>query len=255
MATVCSSSLALMDAGVPIESAVAGVALGLIEQDGKHCILTDIAGLEDHYGDMDFKVAGTTKGITAIQVDVKNQGLSLELVKDILSQAREGRLYILDKMNQVLAASRSQLSDYAPRIKTMPIDRSKIGELIGPGGKMIRHLTTKYDATIDIDDEQALVSVATNSQENLDALVNEIEQLTKDVEVGEIYQATVDKITNFGAFCKITPNKSGLLHISEISNQFTKDVRDRIKEGDQFPVKVISIDDQGRINLSKKQAE
>ena len=256
MATVCASSLSLMDAGVPIKESVAGIALGLVTEGNKYKILSDIAGVEDHYGDMDFKIAGTKNGITAIQLDIKIKGLDYKIIKEALSIGKDSRLFILDKMQKALSLPREAVSKYAPKIKSVKVDIDKIGEIIGPGGRNIRRMTRENNVSIDIDDELGNVSVVAETKEDLDRTVKQIIALTRDVEVGDIYEeAKVAKITNFGAFCEITPNKSGLVHVSEISNEFVKDVSQVLSEGDIVKVKVIGIDPQGRINLSIKQAQ
>jgi polyribonucleotide nucleotidyltransferase len=255
MASVCASSLSLMDAGVPVKDPVAGIAMGLVKEEESYKILTDIAGVEDYYGDMDFKIAGTRNGITAIQLDIKIDGLSYEIVEKALRQAKEARGIILEKMNQAISLPREVVSPYAPKIKTFRIDPDKIGSVIGPGGKIIRRITRDYNVTIDIDDELGNVSVVAESEEILEKVVGLIINLTKDIEVGEIYEAKVTRLANFGAFCEILPGKNGLVHVSEISSQFVKDVNDFLKEGDIVKVKIIGIDQQGRINLSIKQAQ
>ncbi len=255
MATVCAASLALMDAGVPVKEQVAGIAMGLVQDGEEYKILTDIAGVEDHYGEMDFKVAGTKNGITAIQLDVKNDGLSAAIVKETLMKAMQARAFVLNKMNETISSSRGSVSEYAPKIKFIKIDIDKIGEVIGPGGRIIRRMSREHNVDIDIDDEEGRVFVVAQTEEDLNKTIDEISILTKDVSIGDIYETKVEKITNFGAFCEIAPGKSGLLHISELSNEFVKDVRDFLKEGDTVKVKVINIDAQGKISLSKKQAE
>ena len=255
MATVCAASLSLMDAGVPIKEQVAGIALGLIQEGSKYKVLTDIAGVEDSYGDMDFKVAGTQKGVTAIQLDVKNDGLDFSLLEESLERAKSARLLILGKMNDALSLPRDGVSEYAPKIKSFKIDLDKIGEVIGPGGRIIRKITRENNVTIDIDDEQGRVSVVAETEEDLERAVNEILKLTREINVGDVYEVKVMRIANFGAFCEIAPGKMGLLHISELSDKFVKDVRQFVKEQDIIKVKVINIDAQGRITLSKKQAE
>ena len=255
MATVCAASLALMDAGVPIKAQVAGIAMGLVQNASEYKILTDIAGLEDHYGEMDFKVAGTRNGITAIQLDVKNEGLSIATAKETLLKAKEARLSILNKMDETLSSPRDRVSEYAPKIKSIKIDIDKIGEVIGPGGRTIRKMSREHNVTIDIDDDEGRVFVVAEKEEDLAKAVDEIVILTRDISVGDIYDAKVVKITNFGAFCDLAPGKSGLLHISELSDKFVKDVRDFLKEGDIVRVKVVNVDAQGKITLSKKQAE
>jgi polyribonucleotide nucleotidyltransferase len=255
MATVCASSLSLMDAGVPIKGPVAGIALGLISEEENYKILTDIAGVEDYYGDMDFKIAGTKDGITAIQLDIKIGGLEYNIIEDALAQGKAAKEIILEKMKEALAQPREGVSKYAPKIKSFRIDPDRIGDVIGPGGKLIRRLTRENNVTIDIDDETSTVSVVAETQEDLDRTVNIINTLTKDIEVGNVYEAKVTRIVNFGAFCEIVPGKQGLVHVSELSENFVKDVRDFLKEGDVVKVKVVGIDNQGRINLSIKQAQ
>ncbi len=254
MATVCASSLSLMDAGVPIKEPVSGIAMGLIKGEDKVVILTDIAGVEDHFGDMDFKVAGTKNGVTAVQLDLKIDGISLDLLKDCLAQAKKARFFILDKMAQALSLPRENLSSYAPRIEKIMINTDKIGTVIGPGGKMIKQIIATTGATIDISDD-GTVLVASNDAAKSQAAISMIKALTEDVEVGRIYNGKVKKVTNFGAFCEIAPGKEGLVHVSELSDTFVKDVASAVKVGDEFKVKVISIDELGRVNLSKKRAE
>jgi polyribonucleotide nucleotidyltransferase len=227
-----------------------------VSEEENYRILTDIAGVEDHYGDMDFKIAGTKDGITAIQLDIKIGGLEYKVIEEALIQAKEARLLILEKMDKALSQPREVVSKYAPKIKSFKIDPDRIGDVIGPGGKLIRRLTRENNVTIDIDDETNMVSVVAEAQDDLDRTVKIIINLTKDIEVGEVYEeAKVTRIVNFGAFCEIVPGKQGLVHVSELSDEFVKDVRDFLKEGDKVKVKVISIDNQGRINLSIKQAK
>jgi len=254
MATVCAASLSLMDAGVPLKQSVAGIAIGLVTDGDKYKILTDIAGAEDHYGDMDFKVAGTKQGITAIQLDTKIDGLTFQIIEDALIRAKEARLAILSKMEETISASRKTLSLYAPKIKSFEVNPDKIGAIIGPGGKTIKRMQRENNVTIDIDDETSFVSVAAQTVEDLERAVKQIINLVKDVEVGEIYEVRVEKIVNFGAFCEIAPGKSGLVHVSELSEGFVKDVGEFLKEGDIVNAKVIGIDPQGKIRLSLKQA-
>lgn len=252
MATVCAATLSLMDAGVPIKDAVSGIALGLIKEDKKALILTDITGLEDHFGDMDFKVAGTRAGVTAVQMDLKIDGIDIDLLKDCLFQAKEGRLFILDKMNAALAGPREQLSSYAPRIDVIKVNPEKIGELIGPGGKTIKKIIAATGASIDIQDDGSVLVGSTDAAKSEEA-IKMIKAIAEDVEVGRIYNAKVKRITNFGAFCEIAPGKDGLVHVSELSDHFVKNVEEVVKIGDEIKVKVIGIDELGRINLSKKQ--
>ena len=254
MASVCAATLSLMDAGVPIKEAVGGVALGLVKEGEKTVILTDIAGLEDHFGDMDFKVAGTRAGVTAVQLDLKIDGISLDLLKECLAQSKEGRLFILDKMSAALASPRQELSSFAPRIDVLKINTEKIGELIGPGGKTIKAIIAATGASIDIKDD-GTVLVGSIDAEKSEAAIKMIKAITEDVEVGRIYLGKVKRIMQFGAFVEIAPRKEGLVHVSELSATFVKKIDDLVKVGDEFKVKVIGIDELGRINLSKKQAE
>jgi len=254
MATVCAATLSLMDAGVPIKNTVAGIALGLIKEGNKSVILTDIAGLEDHFGDMDFKVAGTKNGVTAVQMDLKIDGIDLKLLSDCLAQAKEARFTILDKMNACLNSPRAELSSYAPRIDVIKINTEKIGELIGPGGKTIKAIIASTGASIDIQDDGTVLVGSTDAAKSQDA-IKMIKAITDDVEVGRIYNAKVKRIMPFGAFCEIAPRKEGLVHVSELADRFIKNVEEVVKIGDEIKVKVIGIDEMGRINLSKKQAE
>jgi len=244
-----------MDAGVPVRQAAAGIAMGLVKEGDKHVVLTDIAGIEDHSGDMDFKVAGTRNGVVAVQLDIKIGGLSLDIIKETLTRANEARIQILDKMDAAIDAARQKLSVHAPKIKTLKIAPDKIGALIGPGGKNIRKLSRDNNVNIDINDETETVFVIAQKEEDLERAARQIVGLIRDVEVGDIYEdAVVERIVNFGAFCEIAPGKSGLVHVSEIANDYVKDVTSVLKEGDRVKVKVIAIDNQGRINLSIKQA-
>ncbi len=254
MATVCGGALALMDAGVPIKAPVAGIAMGLIQEGDEFIILSDILGDEDHVGDMDFKVAGTRKGITAIQMDIKVSGISREVMAQALAQAKAGRMHILDKMAEALEAPRDDISDYAPRIMTIKIDPDKIRDVIGPGGKNIRAITEKSGAKIDIEDsgEIKIASVDGKASELAIALIRE---LTQEAEVGKVYLGKVQRIMDFGAFVEIFPGTDGLLHISQIAEERVRDVRDYLKEGDEVMVKVIEVDRQGKIRLSRKEAQ
>ena len=254
MATVCAATLSLMDAGVPIKDTVAGIALGLVKDGNKAVVLTDIAGLEDHFGDMDLKVAGTRGGMTAVQMDLKTDGIDAALLEKCLSQAKEARLFILDKMNAALASPRQELSSYAPRIDVLKINPEKIGELIGPGGKTIKAIIAATGASVDIQDDGTVLVGSTDAAKSAEA-IKMIKAITEDVEVGRIYTAKVKRIMAFGAFCEIAPRKEGLVHVSELSSGFVKKVEDVVKIGDEIKVKVIGIDEMGRINLSKKQAE
>mgnify|MGYP001276938009 CR=1 FL=1 len=256
-ASVCGSTLALMDAGVPIKAPVAGIAMGLIERvepDGssKIAILSDIQGMEDFLGDMDFKVAGTAKGVTAIQMDIKVHGLSRQILEDALKQAYEGRMYILGKMMEEISAPRPQLSPYAPRIISMTIDPEKIRTVIGPGGKTINKIIADTGVKIDIDDS-GLVYIAAPDMEAAEKAVKAIERLVKDVEVGGTYEGVVTRIMNFGAFVEILPGKEGLLHISRMAKERVNRVEDVLNIGDYVKVKVTDIDSQNRINLSRKE--
>jgi polyribonucleotide nucleotidyltransferase len=250
MATVCGGSLALMDAGVPIASAVAGVAMGLVKEDKKFAILTDIAGAEDHYGDMDFKVAGTRNGITALQMDIKVTGLNTQILAEALEQARKGRIFILDKMDEALTETRPEISRYAPRILTMQIPVDKIRDVIGPGGKMIRSIVERTGAKIDVEDS-GRISIATANGEAADQAMQMIRDLTAEAEVGKTYLGTVSRIVDFGAFVEIFPGTDGLLHVSEIADYRVRDVRDELKEGQQVLVKCIGIEGN-KVRLSRK---
>ncbi len=251
MATVCGASLALMDAGVPLKAPVAGVAMGLIKEGDRFAVLTDILGDEDHLGDMDFKVAGTEQGVTALQMDIKIDGITREIMAQALDQALAGRLHILGLMNGVLSTGRGELSDYAPRIITIQINPDRIRDVIGPGGKVIRALTEETGATIDIQDN-GTVTIASVDGEAGAAARRRIELLTADVQVDTIYDGKVAKIMDFGAFVTILPGRDGLLHISQISNERVSDVHDHLKEGQTVRVKVLEVDRQGKIKLSRK---
>lgn len=254
MATVCAATLSLMDAGVPIKDTVAGIALGLIKEGAKSVILTDIAGLEDHFGDMDFKVAGTKSGVTAVQMDLKIDGINIDLLRDCLKQAKEARAVVLEKMNSALTGPRQEISAYAPRIEVLKINTEKIGALIGPGGKTIKSIIAATGASIDIKDDGTVLVGSTEAKKSAEAIAM-IKLITEDVEVGRIYTCKVKRITNFGAFCEIAPGKDGLVHVSELADKFVKNVEDVIKIGDEIKVKVTGIDELGRINLSKKQVD
>jgi polyribonucleotide nucleotidyltransferase len=254
MASVCAATLSLMDAGVPIKDAVGGIALGLVKEGAKAVILTDIAGIEDHFGDMDFKVAGTRSGVTAVQLDLKIDGIGLDLLNKCLEQAKEARFFILDKMNAALKEPRQELSSYAPRIDVIKVNPEKIGELIGPGGKTIKKIIAQTGASIDIQDDGSVLVGSTDAAKSAEA-IKMIKAITDEVEVGRIYTGKVRRIVAFGAFCEIAPGKDGLVHVSELADGFVKKVEDVVKIGDEIKVKVIGIDELGRINLSKKQAE
>ncbi len=253
MASVCGGSLAMMDAGVPLKQAVAGVAMGLImdEQTGKHAVLSDIAGAEDHYGDMDFKVAGTRQGITALQMDIKVGGITMEIMRKALAQAKDGRLFILDKMQAALQAPRADVSRHAPRIVTIKIPVDKIRDVIGPGGKMIRSIIERTGVKIDVEDN-GTVNVASSDEASAAKAIGIIQELTATPELNKTYMGKVQRITDFGAFVEIMTGVDGLLHVSEIAHYRVKDVRDELKEGDQVMVKVINIDPSGKIRLSRK---
>jgi polyribonucleotide nucleotidyltransferase len=253
MASVCGGSLAMMDAGVPLKSAVAGIAMGLVmdEKTGKYAVLSDIAGAEDHYGDMDFKVAGTEAGITALQMDIKVGGITTEVMNKALEQARRGRLHILDKMREALPASRQNISIFAPRIVTIRIPVDKIRDVIGPGGKMIRSIIERTGVKIDVEDD-GRVNVASADGASAQKAISIIQELTATPELNKTYMGKVQRITDFGAFVEIMPGTDGLLHVSEIANHRVKDVRDELKEGEQLLVKVINIDPTGKIRLSRK---
>jgi polyribonucleotide nucleotidyltransferase len=253
MATVCAGTLSLMDAGIPIKAPVSGIAMGLVKEGSKWQVLTDIAGIEDYLGDMDFKVAGTAKGITAIQMDIKITGVTTEILKKALSDAKEARLKVLDIMLKTISQPKRDLSTYAPRITTLKINPEKIGELIGPGGKNIRKIVEETGATVDIEDDGRVIVASTDAKASEAAIVR-INAITEEAQVGKIYQARARKIMPFGVFCEILPGTDGLVHVSELAEGFVKRVEDHVKVGDVFPVKVISIDEQGKINLSRKQA-
>ncbi|MGD8644216.1 MAG: polyribonucleotide nucleotidyltransferase, partial [Chromatiales bacterium] len=251
MASVCGTSLSLMDAGVPTSAPVAGIAMGLIKEGDEFAVLTDILGDEDHLGDMDFKVAGTDSGVTALQMDIKIDGITREIMQVALDQAREGRMHILGKMADVIREPRSEMSAYAPRFITMRINPEKIRDVIGKGGATIRAITEETGTTIDIEDDGS-VKIASVDREAGEEARRRIEEITADVEVNKIYEGRVAKIMDFGAFVTILPGKDGLVHISQISEERVESVGDKLKEGDMVRVKVLEIDKQGRIRLSMK---
>ncbi len=253
MATVCGGALAMMDAGIPIRDMVAGVAMGLVKENDEVIILSDILGDEDHMGDMDFKVAGTEEGIAALQMDIKISGISRDILSKALMQAKDARLFILGKMKEVIDHPRKDLSQYAPRIITLNINPEKIRDLIGPGGKHIRGIIAETGVKIDVDDSGE-VNIFSSSGEAAEDAIKRIQDLTKEAEVGEIYLGTVKKIMDFGAFVEILPGTDGLVHISQLENRHVKNVKDILAEGDEVRVKVIGIDQQGRIKLSRKAA-
>ena len=251
MASVCGTSLSLMDAGVPLTAPVAGIAMGLIKENDQFAVLTDILGDEDHLGDMDFKVAGTREGVTALQMDIKIDGITREIMESALAQAKEGRLHILDKMDGVISAPRAEMSEYAPRFITMKIHPDKIRDVIGKGGTTIRAITEETGTTIDIDDE-GYIKIASTDKEAGEEAKRRIELLTAEVQVGQTYDGKVAKIMDFGAFVTILPGKDGLVHISQISEERVVSVSDKLTEGDLVKVKVLEVDKQGRIRLSMK---
>ena len=251
MATVCGTSLSLMDAGVPVAAPVAGIAMGLIKEGDAFVVLSDIMGDEDHLGDMDFKVAGTAEGVTALQMDIKIDGITREIMENALEQASEGRLHILERMNATLAAPRGDMSDFAPRIISFKIHPEKIRDVIGKGGSVIRSLTEETGATIDVSDDGTVKIASVDAAAGLEAR-RRIEQITADVEVGTIYEGRVAKLMDFGAFVNILPGRDGLVHISQISEERVERVSDKLREGDRVKVKVLEVDKQGRIRLSMK---
>ncbi|MBA7622551.1 Polyribonucleotide nucleotidyltransferase [subsurface metagenome] len=253
MASVCSGCLSLLCAGVPLKDSVAGVAMGLVYEDGKYSILTDILGLEDHLGDMDFKIAGTKKGITALQMDIKISGISKDIMKEALEQAREGRLFILEKMSQVIEGPAQNISTYAPKILTTKVSPDKIGTIIGPGGKTIRSIIEKTGADVNVEDD-GTVTISSKNNDDAQKAYDMIKLLTEDVETGKIYEGRVKKIMDFGAFIEILPGKEGLCHISQLDFSRVNKVSDVLRVGDSVTVKVRDIDSQGRINLSRKDA-
>lgn len=252
MASVCAGSLSLMDAGIPVKKAVAGIAMGLITgDDGKFVVLTDLEGQEDFNGDMDFKIAGTRDGITAIQMDTKLKGLSMEIIEKTLAQGKEGRMFILDKMNEAISASRPDVSQYAPRMTKIKIDPGKIGAVIGTGGKTIRSIIEETKTTIDVTDDGTVV-IGSPDMEATQKAIAIIEGLTRDAEIGDIYTGKVSRILDFGAMVEILPGKEGLVHISELADYRVGKVEDEVKIGDEVTVKVINIDNMGRVNLSRR---
>jgi polyribonucleotide nucleotidyltransferase len=254
MASVCGSSLAMMDAGVPLQAPVAGIAMGLVKEGSDFVVLSDILGDEDHLGDMDFKVAGTAEGVSALQMDIKIDGITEEIMRTALEQAKRGRLHILGEMGKVITTSRTEMSEYAPRLITMKIHPDKIREVIGKGGATIRSITEETGATIDINDDGTVVIASVNRDAG-DAARKRIEQIVSDVEPGRIYEGKVAKLMDFGAFVTILPGKDGLVHVSQISNERVEKVSDKLKEGDIVKVKVLEVDKQGRIRLSMKAVD
>jgi len=253
MASVCGGSLALMDAGVPIKTAIAGIAMGLIKGDDDVVILTDILGDEDHFGDMDFKVAGSNEGITAVQMDIKIDGIDIDTMRLALDKARIARLHILENMNATIAKHRDSLSEHAPRIITLKINPSKIGDVIGPGGKVIRSIVEETGAKIDISDD-GTVLIASSDDKAARAAVARVEQITEEAEIGRIYDGVVRRVADFGAFVEIFPGTDGLVHISELDHSRVGKVEDICNVGDRLSVKVINVDRDGKVRLSRKQA-
>ena len=251
MASVCGSTLALMDTGVPIKAPVSGVAMGLIKDGENYKILTDILGMEDHLGDMDFKVAGTAQGITALQMDIKIKGITSQIMTEALAQAREARLFILDKILEVIPEPRKSLKPHVPRITTIQIPASKIGAVIGPGGKTIRSLQEETNTKIDIN-EDGLVFISATDEKSAETAYEMIESLTESAEIGRIYTGKVVRVTDFGAFVEILPNMDGLVHISQLDSQRVNKVEDVVRVGDEITVMVTAIDNQGRIRLSRQ---
>ena len=254
MASVCGSSLSMMDAGVPLKAPVAGVAMGLIKEGDDFAVLTDILGDEDHLGDMDFKVAGSKEGITALQMDIKITGITKDIMEKALEQANAGRIFILDEMAKVISSASEEMSDFAPRYTTFKINPDKIRDVIGKGGATIRALTEETGANIEIDDS-GMVKIASADNAAAEEARRRIEQITADVEVGVIYEGKVAKLMDFGAFVTILPGKDGLVHISQISDERVEKVSDKLTEGDIIKVKVLEVDKQGRIRLSMKAVE
>jgi polyribonucleotide nucleotidyltransferase len=251
MATVCGAILALQDAGVPLSTSVAGVAMGLVKDGDDYAILSDIAGFEDHYGDMDFKIAGTAEGITALQMDIKITGVTGQILAETLAQAKEGRLHILEKMAETIAEPRSDISSFAPKITTMNIPVSKIGAVVGPGGKMIRSIIEETGVKIDIEDD-GTIKIASSNGEAAEKAMELIKELSATAEIGKNYLGKVKKVVDFGAFVEILPRTEGLLHISEISEEHIRDIRTEVRMGDKILVKVLNVDDQGKIRLSRR---
>ncbi len=253
MATVCGGSLSMMDAGVNTSAPIAGVAMGLMKEGGEFHVLTDILGDEDHLGDMDFKVAGSDKGITAVQMDIKISGVTSEVLERALAQARDGRLHILGEMNKVISEPRSDLSPYAPRIITIKVKPERIKDVIGPGGRVVKEIIAQTGCSIDIEDDGS-IHIGSIDPDSAQQAIEMVKELTQEAEVGKLYMGTVRKITDFGAFCEIIPGTDGLLHISELSDKRVEKVTDVLREGDEVLVKVVGIDRQGKIRLSRKEA-
>jgi len=253
MATVCGGSLALMDAGVPIKEPVAGIAMGLIKEGTQVMIISDILGLEDHLGDMDFKVCGTAQGVTALQMDIKIGGITAQLMEKALAQARDGRMHILERMRTALTAPRAKMSAYAPRIYTIKIKPEKIREVIGPGGKVIRDIVATCGVKMDVQDD-GTVTIASADEASAQKAITRVNQITEEVEIGKLYMGKVRKIMDFGAFVEVIPGVDGLVHISQLAHHRVQVVTDEVKEGDEILVKVLDVDRQGKIRLSRKEA-
>jgi len=254
MASVCGGALSLMDAGVPLRRPVAGIAMGLIKEGERHAVLSDILGVEDHLGDMDFKVCGTREGITALQMDIKITGITQALMAEALEQARQGRLHILDRMAEALAEPRSGLSPHAPRITTVRVPPDKVREVIGAGGKVVRAIVEECGVKVDIEDD-GTIHVASSDQAASDRAVAMIKAIVAEPEIGTIYEGTVKKIMDFGAFVEFLPGKDGLVHISQLADHRVASVTDVVKEGDRIFVKVLEVDRQGKVRLSKREAD
>ena len=254
MATVCAGSLSLMASGVPVSEAISGIAMGMVKKENEHAILTDIAGEEDHFGDMDFKVAGSSKGVTAVQMDLKIKGISYDIIEEAFARAKKARLEILDHMKGTIAEPMAEVAATAPRIVTVMVKPDKIRDVIGPGGKMIRKIIAETGAEINIEDDGSC-QIASSDKESLDKAVEWVKNITAEPEVGKTYDAKVIKIMNFGAFCEYLPGQEGLVHVSELSDKYVKEATEVVEEGQAVRVKVIGIDDQNRVKLSIKQAE
>ena len=254
MATVCGASMAMMDAGIPIKAPVAGIAMGLVKEGNKFAVITDILGDEDHLGDMDFKVAGSAEGVTALQMDIKIQGITEEIMEAALDQARHARLHILGEMSRAISKSREGVSDHAPQMVMIRIDTDKIRDVIGKGGATIRSITDETGASIDISDD-GTVRIYGENATSRDAALARVQAITAEAKVGEIYTGTVARIVDFGAFVTILPGKDGLVHISQIANRRIENVSDVLKEGQEVRVKVLDVDPRGRIKLSMKELD
>jgi polyribonucleotide nucleotidyltransferase len=251
MATVCGGSMAMMDAGIPIKEPVSGIAMGLIKEGDKVVILSDILGDEDHLGDMDFKVVGTARGITSLQMDIKIAGVDRQIMGDALEQAKAGRLHILSEMTSGISVAREEVSEFAPKYLVHKINPDKIRDIIGPGGKIIKELSAEYDAKIEVDDS-GLVKIFTSDGSKAEALIEKIKEITAEVEIGKTYTGQVKSIKDFGAFVEILPGTDGLVHISELDIKRVAKVTDVLNEGDMVEVKVLDVDNRGRIRLSRK---